>query len=141
MGQITTITATRWTVASLLSALALMLAIVLGATAPALAQAGEVSATGTIEPLDAEPVVVDGVQICELSTHSITDEATGQYYDLKSDTVDLDANVGQRVTVTGTPLASPAIGGAGAERCPDLNVTSKCHQHSARGRPGAIAFS
>jgi hypothetical protein len=48
---------------------------------------------------------------------------TGAYYDLKSDAVDLDVYVGQRVTVTGTPLASPAIGGAGAERCPDLDVT------------------
>ena len=124
MGQSITIMVTRWTVVWLLSALALMLAMVLTATAPALAQAGEASATGTMEQLAAEPVVVDGLQICELSTHSITDEATGQYYDLKSDTVDLDANVGQRVTVIGTPLPTPAIGGAGAERCPDLNVTS-----------------
>lgn len=83
----------------------------------------EVSAMGTIERLDAEPVVVDEIQICELSTHAITDAATGQYYDLKSDTVNLEDYVGQRVTVTGTLLASPDIGGAGAERCPDLEVT------------------
>ena len=83
----------------------------------------EVSATGELEKLEAEPVVVDGTEICELSTHAITDEATGQYYDLKSDAVDLDAYVGERVTVYGESLASPDIGGAGAERCPDLEVS------------------
>jgi hypothetical protein len=84
----------------------------------------EVSATGVLERLEAQPVVVDGLQICGLSTHAITDEATGRHYDLKSgDAVDLDAYVGQRVTVHGEPLASPAIGSAGAERCPDLDVT------------------
>ncbi len=83
----------------------------------------EVSATGVLERLGAEPVVVDGIQICELSTHAITDEATGRYYDLKSDAINLDAYAGQRVSVHGESLASPDIGGAGAERCPDLEVT------------------
>ena len=83
----------------------------------------EVTATGIVERLEAEPVVVDGVEICGLSTHAIADEATGAYYDLTSEAVDLDAYAGKRVAVTGTPLGSPAIGGAGAERCPDLEVT------------------
>ena len=84
----------------------------------------EVTVTGIVERLKAEPVVVDGVEICGVSTHAITDEATGRRYDLISEAVDLDAHVGKRVAATGTPLASPAIGGAGAERCPDLDVTS-----------------
>ena len=83
----------------------------------------ETSATGVLERLEAGPVVVDGIRICDLSTHAITDEATGRYYDLMSEAVDLDAYAGQRVTVYGELLASPDIGGAGAERCPDLGVT------------------
>ena len=83
----------------------------------------ETSATGVLERLEAGPVVVDGIRVCDLSTHTITDEATGRYYDLTSEAVDLDAYAGQRVTVHGELLASPDIGGAGAERCPDLDVT------------------
>ena len=83
----------------------------------------EVSATGILERLEAQPVVADRFQICGLSKHAITDETTGRHYDLESDAVDLDAYVGQRVIVHGEPLVSPDIGGAGAERCPDLDVT------------------
>ena len=56
----------------------------------------EVAATGVIGPL------ADNAD----AQHGITDEATGQFYALRSDTVDLDAyaNSGQRVTVYGTPL-------------------------------------
>ena len=81
----------------------------------------EVTVTGILERLDAEPVVVDGIEICGPSTHAITDEATGRYYDLSGDSVDLDEYVGERVAATGTPLASPAI--EEAEPCPDLDVT------------------
>ncbi len=81
----------------------------------------EVSATGIVKGLEAEPVVVDGIRICGLSTRAITDEATGRHYDLAGSTADLDGYVGRRVAVAGRPLASPAI--EGAERCPDLDVT------------------
>ena len=94
-----------------------------GTEPPAPPTAEEVSATGTTEQFEPEPVVVDGLEICQLSTHAVTDEATGRYYDLTGENVDLESYVGRRVTLTGTPLGSPAIGGAGAERCPDLDVT------------------
>ena len=81
----------------------------------------EVTVTGIVERLQAEPVVVDGVEICGLSTHAITDEATGRHYDLTSGSVDLEGYAGERAAVTGTLVPSPAI--EAAEPCPDLDVT------------------
>ncbi len=59
-------------------------------------RAEEVAATGVIEPLADNPD----------ARHGMTDEATDQFYALRSDTVDLDAyaDSGQRVTVYGTVL-------------------------------------
>lgn len=76
----------------------------------------EGSATGVIEELGAGED-----EFCGLSTHAIVDEASGLRYDLTSDVVDLAAYTGERVSVYGEPLASPAV--VGAERCPDLDVT------------------
>ena len=111
MEQSATSMATRWTVASLLSALALMLAMVLTAAVPALAQQGPVMATGVLgeaytQGQDPTP------------TYPLTDEATGTTYVLVSGFVDLDPYVGQRVTIEGVP-----IGGADFAP-PALNVTS-----------------
>ena len=82
---------------------------------------GYVAWQGIVERLQAEPVVVDGAEICGLSTHAITDEATGRHYDLRSDSVELEGYAGDRAAVTGTLLPSPAI--EEAEPCPDLDVT------------------
>jgi hypothetical protein len=57
-------------------------------------QQQEVSATGTLEKPE--------VTVYQYGTHAITDEASGTYYALQSEVVDLDAYVGQRVTVYGT---------------------------------------
>jgi hypothetical protein len=54
----------------------------------------EVSATGTLEKPE--------VTVYQYGTHAMTDEASGTYYALQSEVVDLDAYVGQRVTVYGT---------------------------------------
>ena len=78
----------------------MVLAAMLAATAPAFAQ-GQVSATGVL--LAGLPVDV-GTN----GTHSITDEASATVYALESETVDLDAYVGQRVTVYGTLTSGEA---------------------------------
>jgi hypothetical protein len=74
----------------------------------------EVSATGTLEKLEATTF--------QYGTHAITDEASGTYYALQSEVVDLDAYVGQRVTVYGT--LDPATENGQIEGGPPLiNVT------------------
>ena len=77
--------------------------------------AEEVSATGVLEPTACAPVVGDAP--CQ---YGITDEATGTFYALVSDSVDLDAYAGdgRRVTVYGTPLETLV-----ATEYPVLNVT------------------
>ena len=65
----------------------------LALTVTALAQDG-VSAVGMLEKPEATTYMY--------GTHAITDEPSGAFYALESDVVDLDAYVGQRVTVYGT---------------------------------------
>jgi hypothetical protein len=72
-------------------ALTAMVALVL--TVPALAQEG-VSAVGVLEKPEATTYMY--------GTHAITDESSGAFYALESDVLDLDAYIGQRVTVYGT---------------------------------------
>jgi hypothetical protein len=77
-------------------------------------QEEEVSATGTLEKPE--------VTTYQYGTHAITDEASGTYYALQSEVVDLDAYVGQRVTVYGT--VDPATENGQIEGGPPLiNVT------------------
>jgi hypothetical protein len=78
----------------------MVLAAMLAATAPAFAQ-GQVSATGVLLAGLPADVGTNG-------THSITDEASATVYALESETVDLDAYVGQRVTVYGTLTSGEA---------------------------------
>ena len=59
---------------------------------PVLAQESVV-ATGAMERLN--------ITSYQYGTHAINDEASGAFYVLNSDVVDLDAYVGQRVTVYG----------------------------------------
>jgi hypothetical protein len=73
--------------------LVVLVAMTLALTAPALAQES-VTATGAMERL--------GITTYQYGTHSVTDEASGTFYVLSSDVVDLDAYAGQRVTVYGT---------------------------------------
>ena len=67
--------------------------VALAAAAPVMAQESVV-ATGAMERLD--------ITSYQYGTHAITDEPSGAFYVLSSDVVDLDAYVGQRVTVYGT---------------------------------------
>jgi starvation-inducible outer membrane lipoprotein len=73
--------------------LVVLVAMTLALTAPALAQES-VTATGAMERL--------GITTYQYGTHSVTDKASGTFYVLSSDVVDLDAYAGQRVTVYGT---------------------------------------
>ena len=73
-----------------------VLAVIVAAialAAPALGQES-VAATGTMEGL--------GITTYQYGTHAVPDEASGAFYVLSSDVVDLDAYTGQRVTVYGT---------------------------------------
>ncbi len=70
-----------------------MVVIAMVIAAPALAQES-VTATGVMER--------QGITTYQYSTHGVTDEASGAFYTLSSDVVDLDAYAGQRVTVYGT---------------------------------------
>jgi starvation-inducible outer membrane lipoprotein len=67
--------------------------VALATAAPVMAQESVV-ATGTMERLD--------ITSYQYGSHAITDEASGTFYVLNSDVVDLDAYDGQRVTVYGT---------------------------------------
>ena len=67
--------------------------VALATAAPVLAQESVV-ATGAMERLD--------ITSYQYGTHAITDEPARAFYVLSSDIVDLDAYVGQRVTVYGT---------------------------------------
>lgn len=73
---------------------AAILVMVLAAVTPALAQEEGVVATGVIEEA--------GITTYQYGSHAITDEATGTFYALTSEDVDLSAYTGQRVTIYGT---------------------------------------
>lgn len=91
--------------------LALLLAMLLTAAAPALAQ-GPAAATGMLEraaPHSPDPTPV----------YAITDEATGTSYELVSGFVDLEPYVGERVTIQGVPVPGPGS----PSKPPLLNVT------------------
>ncbi len=78
----------------LMAVLAVVLAAMLAASVPAFAQE-QASATGVLLAGLPADVGTNG-------THSITDEASGTVYALESEAVDLDAYVGEQVTVYGT---------------------------------------
>ena len=96
-----------------------VLAAMLAVAVPALAQ-GQVSATG---------VLVGGLpaDVGTNGTHSITDQSSATVYALNSETVDLDAYVGQRVTVYGTltpgGTSSDEAGFEGNGTLPSIDVT------------------
>src|ERR671917_310877 len=92
MERIVTATFTR--MAKRLLVPMVVLATMLAVAVPAFAQ-GQVSATGVLVAGLPADVGTNG-------THSITDQASATVYPLSSETVDLDAYVGQRVTVYGT---------------------------------------
>ena len=73
--------------------LTVMVAMAMSLATPALAQES-VAATGAMERL--------GITTYQYGTHAITDEASGAFYVLSSEVLDLDAYAGQRVTVYGT---------------------------------------
>ncbi len=75
--------------------IAVMLALTLTLADPALAQEESALATGTLER--------QGITTYQYGTHVISDEASGAFYALNSDIIDLDAYIGQRVTVYGIP--------------------------------------
>jgi hypothetical protein len=75
-----------------LMALLGMLALALATAAPALAES-EPQLTGVIEKPELTTYMY--------GTHSMTDDELGNFYALESEVVDLDAYVGQRVTVSG----------------------------------------
>ncbi|QIN77296.1 hypothetical protein GBA65_00830 [Rubrobacter marinus] len=87
-----------------LAALVAALALMLVAAVPALAQEGQAAATGVL--VDGLPQDVGG-----FGTHSISDEATGTLYALRSAGADLDSYAGQRVTVYGA--LTPGEDGSG----------------------------
>ena len=101
---------TMWMMAKRLLVLTAALAAMLAVAAPAFAQ-GQVSATGVLVAGLPADVGTNG-------THSITDQASATVYALKSETVNLDAYVGEQVTVYGTLTPS---GGNGT--LPSIDVT------------------
>ena len=96
-----------------------VLAAMLAVAVPGLAQ-GQVSATGVLVAGLPADVGTNG-------THSITDQASATVYALNSETVDLDAYVGQRVTVYGTltpgGTSSDEAGFEGNGTLPSIDVT------------------
>jgi hypothetical protein len=96
-----------------------VLAATLAVAVPAFAQ-GQVSATGVLVAGLPADVETNG-------THSITDQASATVYALNSETVDLDAYVGQRVTVYGTltpgGTSSDEAGFEGNGTLPSIDVT------------------
>lgn len=117
MERIATATFTR--MAKRLLVLMAVLAAMLAAAVPAFAQT-QVSATGVLLAGLPADVATNG-------THSITDEASGTVYALKSEVVDLDAYVGQKVTVYGTltpgEVSSDKAGFEGNGTLPSIDVT------------------
>ncbi|MDP8971665.1 MAG: hypothetical protein M3N45_00495 [Actinomycetota bacterium] len=99
--------------------LVVVLVAMLAAPVPAFAQQ-QVSATGVLLPSLPADVGANG-------THSITDEASATVYALKSEAVDLDAYVGQQVTVYGTLTpgegSSDKVGFEGNGTLPSIDVT------------------
>jgi len=71
----------------------LVMVVAMALAAPALAQES-VTATGAMEGL--------GITTFQYGTHAVTDEASGAFYVLSSDVVDLETYTGQRATVYGT---------------------------------------
>ena len=91
--------------------LAAVLAAMLAAASPALAESEPVfEATGVLEKPE--------VTTYQYGTHAITDEASGNRYALQSQSVDLDAYAGERVTVSGAPV--PGYQDGQVEGGPDL---------------------
>ena len=78
-----------------LAVLATTLAVVLAVASQALAQES-VTATGVLEKPEATTYMY--------GSHAIADEASGTYYALASEGMDLDAYVGQRVSVYGAAV-------------------------------------
>ena len=117
MERIATVTFTR--MAKRLLVPMAVLAAMLAVAVPALAQ-GQVSATGVLVAGLPADVGTNG-------THSITDQASATVYALNSETVDLDAYVGQRVTVYGTltpgGTSSDEAGFEGNGTLPSIDVT------------------
>jgi hypothetical protein len=74
---------------------ATMLAVVLAVASQALAQESVV-ATGVLEKPEATTYMY--------GTHAIVDEASGTYYALTSEGMDLDAYIGQRASVYGVAM-------------------------------------
>ena len=95
-----------------------MLAVFLAAAVPAFAQ----------EQVSADGVLLAGLpaDVGTNGTHSITDEASGTVYALESEAVDLDAYVGQQVTVYGTLTSGDApsgnLGFEGSGTLPSIDV-------------------
>ena len=117
MERIATATFTR--MAKRLLVPMVVLATMLAVAVPAFAQ-GQVSATGVLVAGLPADVGTNG-------THSITDQASATVYALSSETVDLDAYVGQRVTVYGTltpgGTSSDEAGFEGNGTLPSIDVT------------------
>src|SRR5918994_6676639 len=117
MERIATATFTR--MAKKLLVPMVVLAVMLTVAVPAFAQ-GQVSATGVLVAGLPADVGTNG-------THSITDQASATVYALNSETVDLDAYVGQRVTVYGTltpgGTSSDEAGFEGNGTLPSIDVT------------------
>jgi hypothetical protein len=67
--------------------------VTMALAAPALEQES-VTATGAMGR--------QGITTYQYGTHGVTDDASGAFYVLSSDVVDLDAYTGQRVTIYGT---------------------------------------
>ena len=102
-----------------------ILAAMLAATPPALAESEPVlEVTGVLEKPE--------VTTYQYGTHAITDEASGNRYALQSQSVDLDAYVGERVTVSGAPV--PGYQDGQVEGGPDLLRVDRVE--TADGPPG-----
>jgi uncharacterized membrane protein YgcG len=117
MERIATVTFTR--MAKRLLVPMAVLAAMLAVAVPAFAQ-GQVSATGVLVAGLPADVGTNG-------THSIMDQESATVYALNSETVDLDAYVGQRATVYGTltpgGTSSDEAGFEGNGTLPSIDVT------------------
>ena len=95
------------------------------------ASGGPVSATGVVE----KPQMTTYMY----GTHAVTDEATGTPYALTSEDVDLDAYVGEEVTVYGAPV--PGYGGGQIEGGPALLEVGEVETVSgASGEEANVVF-
>ncbi len=88
-----------------------------------------VSVTGVIEKPDATTYMY--------GSHAITDESTGEQYALESESVDLDAYVGERVTVSGAPV--PGYENGQVEGGPPLLEVSRVEE-AAGSTEATVAF-